>query len=164
MFASLMKHAHEGLIAITMTSQWARWRPRSRASRLFTQPFIQAQIKKTSSKLHATDLCVGNSPVTGTGEFPRIKGCRAEMFAFDDVIMAKWDKIHNFVIKAKNTQENARAHIKSCAHLYICNKPILFDPYHEMTKLWNNKMVMFILLSFRIEDYFAHISTCLDKK
>ena len=31
---------------ITMTSQWAWWRLKSPASRLFTQPFIQAQIKE----------------------------------------------------------------------------------------------------------------------
>ena len=31
---------------ITMTSKWARWRLKSSASRLFTQPFIQAQIKE----------------------------------------------------------------------------------------------------------------------
>ena len=46
-----------------MTSQWARWRLKSPASRLFTQPFIQAQIKETS-KLRVTGLCMGNSPVT----------------------------------------------------------------------------------------------------
>ena len=32
----------------TVTSQWARWRPKSLASRLFAQPFIQAQIKENS--------------------------------------------------------------------------------------------------------------------
>ena len=31
---------------ITMTSQWARWRLKSPASPLFTQPFIRAQIKE----------------------------------------------------------------------------------------------------------------------
>ena len=31
---------------ITMTSKWARWRLKSPVSRLFTQPFIQAQIKE----------------------------------------------------------------------------------------------------------------------
>ena len=39
----------------------------SPASRLFTQPFIQAQVKETS-KLRVAGLCAGNSPVTG--EFP----------------------------------------------------------------------------------------------
>ena len=31
---------------ITVTSKWVRWRLKSPASRLFTQPFIQAQIKE----------------------------------------------------------------------------------------------------------------------
>ena len=59
---------------ITLTSQWARWRLKSPAPRLFTQPFIQAQIKK--SKLRATGLCEGNTPVTG--EFPAQKASKAE--------------------------------------------------------------------------------------
>ena len=33
-------------VMITVTSQWARWRLNSPASRLFTQPFIQVQIKE----------------------------------------------------------------------------------------------------------------------
>ena len=35
-----------GYINITVTSQWTRWHFKSPASRLFTQPFIQAQIKE----------------------------------------------------------------------------------------------------------------------
>ena len=52
---------------ITVTSWWTRWRLKSSASRLFTQPFIQAQMKE-KSKLRVIDLCAGNSRVTG--EFP----------------------------------------------------------------------------------------------
>ena len=37
---------------------------KSPASRLFTQPFNQAQIKKNPPKLRVTGLCVGNLPVT----------------------------------------------------------------------------------------------------
>ena len=37
------------IFVITMTSCWARWRLKSPASRLFTQPFIQAQIKENIS-------------------------------------------------------------------------------------------------------------------
>ena len=36
------------IINITMTPEWARWRLKSPASRLFTQPFIRAQIKENS--------------------------------------------------------------------------------------------------------------------
>ena len=52
---------------ITMTSQWDRWRLKSPASPLFTQPFIRRRSKKTP-KLSVTGLCTGNSSVTG--EFP----------------------------------------------------------------------------------------------
>ena len=40
-----------------------RWHLKSPASRLFTQPCVQVQIK--TSKLHVTGHCEGNSPVTG---------------------------------------------------------------------------------------------------
>ena len=50
-----------------MTSLWAWQRLKSPASRLFTQPFIQTQIKENIKAPH-TGLCAGNSP--GTGEFP----------------------------------------------------------------------------------------------
>ena len=50
-------------------------RLKSPASRLFTQPFIQAQIKE-NIKLRVTGLCVGNSPVTG--EFPTQMASNAE--------------------------------------------------------------------------------------
>ena len=53
-------------------------------SLLFTQPFIQANIKKTS-KLRVTDLCAGNSPMTGG--FPAQIANHAENVPFDDVIM-----------------------------------------------------------------------------
>ena len=48
--------------------QWRyNGRLKSPGSRLFTQSFIQTQIKE-KSKLRVTGLCAGNTPVTG--EFP----------------------------------------------------------------------------------------------
>ena len=61
---------------ITVTSQWARWHLKSPASRLFTQLFIQAQIKKQTPKLRVTGICAGNSPVIG--EFPAQRTSNAE--------------------------------------------------------------------------------------
>ena len=49
---------------ITVMSQWARCRLKSPASRLFTEPFIQAQIEE-NIKAPRHWLCAGNSPVTG---------------------------------------------------------------------------------------------------
>ena len=59
---------------ITVTSWWARWRLKSPAYRLVTQPFLVCSSKKTS-KLCVTGLCEGNSPVTG--EFPAQRAGKA---------------------------------------------------------------------------------------
>ena len=58
---------------ITVTSLWTRWRLKSPASPLFTQPFIRVQ---KTSKLRVTGLCAGNS--SGTGEFPAQMASNAE--------------------------------------------------------------------------------------
>ena len=52
---------------ITMTLKWARWRLKSPASRLFTQPFIQAQIKENIKAPRHLPLCrsLVNSPHKG---------------------------------------------------------------------------------------------------
>ena len=68
-----------------MTTVWARWRLKSPASPLFTQPFIQTQIKEIIKVPRHWHLCAGNSPVTG--EFPAQMASNTEIFLFDDVIM-----------------------------------------------------------------------------
>ena len=60
---------------ITMTSQWAWWRLRSPASGLFTQPFIQTQIKENIKAPRHWPLC---GEFTGTGEFPAQRASYAE--------------------------------------------------------------------------------------
>ena len=50
---------------ITMTSYWERWRLKSPASRLFTQPFIQKQIKENIKAPRHWPFFAGNSPVPG---------------------------------------------------------------------------------------------------
>ena len=67
--------SHKGYLSITVTSSWARWRLKSPVLRLFTQQFIQAQIKE-NIKPRVTGLCAGNSPVTG--EFPAQRASNAE--------------------------------------------------------------------------------------
>ena len=65
-----------------MTSWWARWRLKSPGSPLFTQPCIQAQIKK---KLRVTGPCAANYrwPVNSPHKWPVTR----KMFPFDDVII-----------------------------------------------------------------------------
>ena len=74
-FSSQVKWYFYWIVNITLTSQWARRRLKSPSSPLFTQLFIQVQIKKTS-KLRVTGLCAENSP--GTGEFPAQKASNEE--------------------------------------------------------------------------------------
>ena len=67
---------------ITVTPWWSRWRLKSPASRLFTQPFIQRGSKK-APKLRVTGLCAGNSPVNSPHKGPVTR----KMFPFDLAIM-----------------------------------------------------------------------------
>ena len=82
---------------ITVTSQWARWRPKSPASRLFTRPLIQAQIKEnikaprhwplwgefagnrwiplTKGQWSGKCLIMAQNGIVGYVEFRKIKSC-----------------------------------------------------------------------------------------
>ena len=76
---------------ITVTSQWRRWDLKSPATRLFAQPFVQAQIKENIKVLHRWPLwrqstsdrwiSLTKGPITG------------KMFPFDDVIMRESVKL-----------------------------------------------------------------------
>ena len=59
---------HVASFRITMTSYWALWRLKSPASRLFTQPFIRAQIKENIKALRHWPLC---GELTGDQWIPR---------------------------------------------------------------------------------------------
>ena len=58
-------------IIIIVTSWWARWRLKSPASRLFTQPFVQAQIKEN---IKAPPLWPLYGEFTGDRWIPSTKG------------------------------------------------------------------------------------------
>ena len=60
---------------ITMTSQWARWRLKSPASRLFTKPFIQTQIKENIKAPRHWPLC---GEFTADRWIPRTMASNAE--------------------------------------------------------------------------------------
>ena len=59
----------------SLQCQWARWHLKSPASQLFTQPFIQTQIRENIKAPCHWPLC-GNSPVTG--EFSTQRASNAE--------------------------------------------------------------------------------------
>ena len=60
---------------MTLTSKWPRWRLKSPAAWLFTQSFIQAQIKENIKAPRHWPLC---GEFTGTGEFPAQRASNAE--------------------------------------------------------------------------------------
>ena len=72
-------------VSITVTSWWAQWCLKSPALPLFTQPFIQAQIKEKKIKaLGYWPLC---GEFTSHRWIPRTWPVMWKMFPFDDVIM-----------------------------------------------------------------------------
>ena len=60
---------------ITLTSKWPQWRLKSPASRLFTQSFIQTQIKENIKAPRHWPLC---GEFTGTRKFPAQRASYAE--------------------------------------------------------------------------------------
>ena len=58
-----------------MTTSWPRWCLKSPASPVFTQPFIQTQIKENIKAPRHWPLC---GDFTGTGEFPAQRASYAE--------------------------------------------------------------------------------------
>ena len=125
-FISNLAHSHKRLLVsiwvvlscgsqmdITMTSEWARWRLKSPASRLFTQPFIRVQIKENIKAPRHWPLC---GEFTGPHKWPVTR----KMFPFHDVIMMSCDFCTSVVVVV-----DALSHFKvgmclSCVN--ICEK------------------------------------------
>ena len=80
------------LPCITMTSWWARWRLKSRASRLFAQSFIRARIKENTKAPRHWPLC---GEFAGTGEFPAQRASYAENVSI-------WWRHHEALISARS--------------------------------------------------------------
>ena len=76
------------LLCITVTSLWARWRLKSLASPLFTQPFIQEQIKENIKAQRYWPLC---GEFTGDRLIPRTNGqLRRKCF---HKMTSSWDNV-----------------------------------------------------------------------
>ena len=100
-------HFHFQCYFITMTSLWPRWCLKSSASRLFTQPFIRAQIKIKHQSPASLAFVWGihRGPVNSPHKWPVTR----KMFPFDDVIMLAShyygvrDNIYNMVFPVPHT-------------------------------------------------------------
>ena len=79
---------------ITVTSEWARQRLKSPASRLFIQPFIQTQIKE--KKQSSTSLAFVRGIHRGPVNSPHKGPVTRKMFPFDDAIMILTPRIGNY--------------------------------------------------------------------
>ena len=79
----LLTQATDWTIIISLTSWWARWRLKSPASRLFAEPFVQAQRKYESSASLAFVRGIHWWPMGS----PHKEPVKRKMFSFDDVIM-----------------------------------------------------------------------------
>ena len=82
-----------------MTSQWDRWRHKSPASPLFTQPFIRAQIKENTKAPRHWPLC---REITGTGEFPAQMASNTENVSI-------WWRHHGFVLNWRFLQSSIQS-------------------------------------------------------
>ena len=88
---------------------------KSPASRLFTQPFIQTQIKEYIKAPRHWPLC---GEFTGDGEFPAQMVSNAENVPFDDVIMI----VHVY----SRSDCFMLTHLTKC-HIYASVNPIITD-------------------------------------
>ena len=82
--------------SITMTSHWARWRLKSPASRLFTQPYVQGADQRKHQSSASLAFVRGNHrwPVNSCYKGPVTR----KMTPFDDVVMM----VSKYVFKNKN--------------------------------------------------------------
>ena len=125
---------------ITMTSQWTGWRLKSSASRLFTQPFIRAQIKE-NIKARVTCLCAWNSPVTG--EFPAQIASNAETVSIWrrhhglSVPMLKWKWFREKIKLMEEVDYAITDNVETTSHQLPRNGPSYRRRVlHEQTRGW----------------------------
>ena len=116
-FAISSEHENRGffsllkvLWSITLTSLWPQWRLKSPASRMFTQPYIQTQIKENIKAPRHWPLC---GEFTGTGEFP------AQRASYAENVSIWWrhhalSHFHGLVQERRNSSVPARELRLSC--------------------------------------------------
>ena len=118
---------------ITMTSQWAWWRLRSPASRLFTQPFIRAQIKENFKAPRHWPLC---GEFTGTGEFPAQKASNAENVSIWWRHHGKFaNTIMMWLVASKYVSNLSAEILEKNTSSFLCN------PIHPQNHIWKNRVI-----------------------
>ena len=109
-------------IDITVTLWSARWCLKSPASRLFTQPFIQAQIKEKHQSSASLAFFVGNSPLAG--EFPAQMASNAENISI-------WWRHHGVITDLLQRNTSVIIQIMPC---YTFSTKSQSNPIHFVNK------------------------------
>ena len=113
---------HSTAAVITMTSWWTRWRLKSPASRVFTQPFIQSQIKENIKAPRHWPLWGGihRSPVNSPHKGPVTR----KMSPFDDVIMSSGQiiKVVRFVSPLSHWGRNKMGILQTITNVFSWTK------------------------------------------
>ena len=133
----------------------ARWRLKSPVSRLFTQLFIPLQIKKTS-KLRATGLCAGNSPVTG--EFPAQMASNAENISV-------WWRHHGSIQHSVSNSVITLCSFQGCGENVVVVVKLCWKKYIEIHRLWihsqqNSNILYYIITMIMNFDIICTILQC----
>ena len=128
---------------ITVTWQWTRWRLKSPASRLFTQSFIQAQIKENIKVPRHWPLC---GEFTGHRWIPRTNGqLRGKYF---HLMMSPWLSV-NFDIKI-------------CVHVHLevgCVSSVQWAHFTKMNYFSSARFTVFVSPSFKFDGRFLLLFT-----
>ena len=111
-------------------SQWARWHLKSPASKLFNQPFIQAQIRENIKVLRHWPLW---GEFTITGEFPTQRARNAENVSIWWHHHVLW--IHRLVCVKKNCLGFAVHSTVECCYNVIQYCKILHNNYRNWGRI-----------------------------
>ena len=117
---------------LTSSLQWrdneTRWRLKSPASRLFTQPLVQAQIKE-NIKAPRHWLCEGNS--LGTGEFPAERASDTENVSF------WWRHVSKIGHKWRGATEQQQQAVVQAGSKYPTDNTVRSKSYYIGSSDWH---------------------------
>ena len=143
-----------------MTSLWARWRLKSSAFRLFTQPFVQAQIKENIRAPR-------HWPVWGDVNSPHKWPVTRKRSTFDDVIMVNVKMLTHNAAGIAMTFPSSIPVLQHCltmaytVRILFCSRTreslnlhvdIYTDP--NSRQLEKKRRLILVIFTYRSEDWF----------
>ena len=122
--------------SITVTSWWVRWRLKSPASRLLTQPFIQAKIKENIKALRH-GLFEGNSPVTVEFRTQRVSNAEnvSIWWRHHEVLKSNlggWSKVSSMNVLKQLHINSLRPPVMTCHHYQPKRRLMVSTPWESL--------------------------------